>query len=174
MNKVFLFLSYGDDFYMEKKGNELFFPYIETNLKISDEDENLNKEVNNYLIKKFGVNFEDYLSISKVDETWGVAFIEVEDGRDAITHDCVDGNAFLEKMKTLNFKLLSKDCGLGGFENKMIDNGEEKIALTEDNYLVFKWLYDNYFYQLEDGYIPPFYFQHLTPTFANAYKKNHA
>lgn len=172
MNKVFLFLSYGDDFYMEKRENELFFLYIETNLKINDE--NLNKEVNNFLIKRFGANFEDYLSISKIDDAHGIAFIEVEDGHDATTDDCVDGDAFLEKMKTLNFMLLSKDYGLGGIENKMIDNGKDKIALTEDNYLVFKWLYDNFFYQLEDGYIPPFQFQYLTPTFANAYKKNNA
>lgn len=170
MNKVLLLLRYGDYFFMERKGKELYFPYVETEAEITDYKENkekwkiLNKEIKNWFIKKFGIGF-DVEAGKTCNKNYGFCFIDIEEAYD--NDESVDSNIILEKLKDL--KLVNMDVGLdGGFDKLgtgLLEDKDERIALNKDNYIAFKEAYEmNY------SDYPPFYFQHLTPVFDEVYK----
>lgn len=165
MNKVLLLLRYGDDFFMEKKGRELYFPYVETELEITDyKEKNLNKEIRNWFDNRFGIGLDVEVGRTN-DKSYGFCFIDIEEAYD--NDESVDSEIILEKLK--GFKLVSMNVGLdGGFDKLgtgLLEDKDGRIALNKDNYIAFKEAYEmNY------SDYPPFYFQHLTSVFNEAYK----
>lgn len=161
MNKVLLLLRYGDDFFMEKKGREFYFPYVETELETNDE---LNKEIRNWFVNRFGIGF-DVEAGKTNDKSYGFCFIDIEEAYD--NDKSVDSGIILEKLK--DFKLVSMNVGLdGGFDRLgtgLLEDEDGRIALNKDNYIAFREAY-----KMNYSDYSPFYFQHLTPVFNEAYK----
>lgn len=174
MSKIYFCLYCGEDFIMWKKGNKLYFPFLETNLEMKEENQEvLSQEINEFLGKHFGAREEE--ECCYIEDGVGIYVRDIEEilrleEDDTFTFEdflkavkdeivVVDSNRGLSKDKTDTFMIHSLD-------NRILSNGGLEIALNEDNYEAFKLSCKGF-----EGNQEPYNFQLLTPIFEKAYKE---